>query len=55
MLYFLFATRRNDAMNMALISYDKIVEYTGLNRAQIGHAISLLVASRLVHVHEMPS
>jgi hypothetical protein len=55
MLYFFFATRRNDAINMALISYDKITEYTGLHRTHIAAAISLLIHSNLVHVHQVPS
>jgi DNA-binding transcriptional ArsR family regulator len=55
MLYLLFATRRNAQINMALISYDKIIEYTGLNRAHIAAAISLLINSHLVHVHQVPS
>jgi len=34
-LYFLFAERRSNASNLALISYDKIVEYTGIDRTAV--------------------
>jgi hypothetical protein len=54
-LYYLFARRRSNETNMAHLSYDKIEEYTGIERARIRKAISFLAAIGLVHVEHVPS
>lgn len=54
-LYYLFAARRGNDTNMANISYDKIEEYSGVDRARIRSAISMLAATGLVHVEHIPS
>jgi DNA-binding transcriptional ArsR family regulator len=54
-LYYLFAARRGEDKNMANISYEKISEYSGLDRSRIKTAISLLAGLGLVHVEHVPS
>lgn len=54
-LYLLFVSRRDRRLNLALISYDKIVEYTGIPREQIKAGISLLTIGGLVHVDRVRS
>jgi len=54
-LFFLMVARRDRATNLANIGYDKIVEYTGINRGRIKTAISFLAAHSLVHVERIPS
>lgn len=54
-LYFLFAARRGRDTNMANISFDKIEEYTGIDRARIKPAISFLASLPLVYVEHVPS
>lgn len=49
-LYFLIASRRDSERNAALLSYETIMEYTGILRANIRRAKSLLVANNLIHV-----
>jgi DNA-binding transcriptional ArsR family regulator len=54
-LYYLFARRRSSQTNMAHLSYDKIEDYSGIDRARIRRAISFLAAIGLVHVEHLPS
>ena len=54
-LYFLFASRRDRQSNMAKISYDKIEEYSGVNREHIKRALTILGANSLVHIEHVPS
>ncbi|MBY2986671.1 hypothetical protein [Rhizobium leguminosarum] len=54
-LYLLFVSRRDRVLNLALISYDKIAEYTGIPREQIKSGISLLTVGGLVHVDRVRS
>lgn len=54
-LYLLFIARRGNDTNMAHISYDKITEYTAIERNNIKSGISLLAALGLVHVEHVPS
>ncbi|WP_439926197.1 hypothetical protein [Nitrobacter sp. JJSN] len=54
-LYFLFVARRGNDTNMANISFDKIEEYTGLERHRIKTGVTLLGAASLVHVEHVPS
>jgi hypothetical protein len=54
-LYFLFASRRDPASNMAKISYDKIEEYSGVGREHIKRALTVLGANGLVHIEHLPS
>lgn len=54
-LYFLFAARRGTDNNMANISYDKIEEYTGIERHKIKPALSLLASLSLVYVEHLPT
>lgn len=54
-LFLLFVERRDNSTNLANISYDKIEEYTGIDRTKIKSGISLLAANNLVHVEQLPS
>ena len=42
--------RRENASNLANISYDKIADYTGIDRNRIKPALSLLAINGVVHV-----
>ena len=54
-LNFLFAARRGNDNNLANISYDRITDYTGIERGRIKSAISVLAAQGLVHVEHTKS
>lgn len=54
-LFFLFVQQRGRDVNMAIIGYDKIVEYTAIERSKIKAAISRLAAIPLVYVEQIPS
>jgi DNA-binding transcriptional ArsR family regulator len=54
-LYFLFVARRGRDTNMANISFDKIEEYTDIERPKIKAATSLLATLALVYVEHVPS
>jgi hypothetical protein len=54
-LLFLFVARRGTDTNAANISYDKIIEYTGISRDKIRNAVSLLVTHEMIHVDRAPS
>lgn len=49
-LYFLFVAMRDNDLNAAQISYDKIVERTGVRRESIAAGLSLLVVNNLIRV-----
>lgn len=53
-LYLLIVSRRDRNTNLAHITYDKIVEYTGMDRDNIKTAISILAANGMVHVEHLP-
>jgi len=48
-LYYLFLAIRNNRDNRARIGYDKIVEYTGIQRKNIRRSISLLIEIGLIN------
>ncbi|MGB9408711.1 MAG: hypothetical protein WCA89_14325 [Terracidiphilus sp.] len=54
-LFFLFVAQRGRDTNMANIGYDKIEEYTAIDRSKIKAAISRLAAIPLVYVEQVPS
>lgn len=54
-LFFLFAARRDRDTNMANISYDKIEEYTGIQRPKIKPALSLLTLNSFIRVETVES
>ena len=54
-LYFLFAARRNNAMNMAPISYEKITEHCGVANDRIRPALNILAVNDLVHTERFTS
>jgi DNA-binding transcriptional ArsR family regulator len=54
-LYFLTMARRNNATNIANMSYDTITDYSGIERARIKSASSFLAALGLLHVEHLPS
>jgi hypothetical protein len=54
-LFFLFVARRGQDTNMANISYEKIQEYTGIERARIKTGVSLLATHSLIYVEQLPS
>jgi len=49
-LMFLIAARRNNKTNGALISYDKITEYAGLDRDQVRSGLDKLINHDLVRI-----
>jgi DNA-binding transcriptional ArsR family regulator len=52
--FYLVARRRSNQTNLAYISYDKIEEYSDIERSRIRGAISLLASVGLVHVEHTP-
>lgn len=54
-LYFLFAARRNNALNMAPISYEKIIEHAGVANDRIRPALNILAVNDLVHTERFTS
>jgi hypothetical protein len=54
-LYLLFAARRDNESNLANISYDKITEFSGVERSRLKKAISVLAALGLVYVEHRTS
>lgn len=54
-LYFLFAAMRDTASNGAQISYDKIVDRSGVRRDAIPAAISFLTVNGLIRVESVRS
>ncbi|RWO39283.1 MAG: hypothetical protein EOS11_22490 [Mesorhizobium sp.] len=54
-LYFLFVARRGRDTNLANISFDKIHEYTGIDRSKIKAATSLLATSSLAYTERLLS
>lgn len=54
-LYLLFAARRGRDTNLANISHDRIVGYTGIRRHDIKPATSLLGSLSLAYVERVPS
>jgi len=53
-LFFLFVARRSNDTNMANISYDKIEDYTGIDRKRIKSALSVLTTTNMIHVEQLP-
>lgn len=49
-IYLLFLAMRDRKTNMALISYDRIGDYTSVDRSRITSAISLLAANSLIRI-----
>ena len=54
-LYFLLVAARDNESNLAKISYDKITEYTGLDRAKIKPALTVLAVAGLVYTEHVRS
>jgi len=54
-LFLLFVAQRGRDTNMANIGYDKIEEYTAIDRSKIKAAISRLTVIPLVYVEQVPS
>jgi DNA-binding transcriptional ArsR family regulator len=54
-LYLLFVSRRDRKLNLALLNYTSITEYTGLQRHQIKQGLSVLTLNGMVHVERMAS
>jgi hypothetical protein len=54
-LYFLFASRRDRRTNVAMITYEKIEDYSGVGHNGIRRALSWLAVQGLVHVERVPS
>ena len=53
-LFFVFFARRSNDTNMANISYDKIEDYTGIDRKRIKSALSVLTTTNMIHVEQLP-
>lgn len=54
-LLFLFVALRSEDTNLAMVSYDKINEYTGISRENIKRGISLLATHGLVFTEHAAS
>ena len=54
-LWFLFAARRDHAVNLAKVTYDQIEALTGIPRDRIKGGLSLLAANGLIHIEHIPS
>jgi DNA-binding Lrp family transcriptional regulator len=54
-LYLLFVVRRDRNDNYAHLSYDRIVDYSGVDHNRIRPALSLLAANGLIHVEHFKS
>jgi DNA-binding transcriptional ArsR family regulator len=54
-LFLLIVQRRDRYSNLAIISYDKIEDYTGITRQRIKSALSFLSTFPLVYVEPQPS
>jgi DNA-binding transcriptional ArsR family regulator len=54
-LFLLLVQRRDRKSNLAIISYDRIEDYTGIARQRIKSAVSFLSAFPLVYVEPQPS
>lgn len=54
-LYLLFASRRDRRLNLALLSYVTISEYTGLQRYQIKQGLDVLALNGMIHVERVAS
>lgn len=54
-LFFLFVARRDTRTNLTNLGYDKIQEYSAVDRPRIKPAISFLASIPLVYVEHVPS
>jgi len=54
-LYLLVVAFRDDAQNVTRISYDKITERTGIERARIKAAVSFLISVNMLHLEREES
>ena len=54
-LYLLFVAMRDNDTNLAMISYDRIGDYTDIDRHQIKPALSVLAANGVVHIEHIPA
>ncbi|MDX0503603.1 hypothetical protein GOC80_13305 [Sinorhizobium medicae] len=54
-LYLLFVSRRDRKLNLALLSYTAITEYTGLQRHQIRQGLDVLALNGMIHVERTES
>ena len=54
-LWYFLAARRDNEVNLAKVTYDQIVDCTGISRERIRSGISLLAANGLIHVEHIPS
>lgn len=53
--YLLIVALRSNNTNYAIVSYEKIVDYTGIVRNDVKSALSLLVTHGLIHVEQVIS
>jgi len=54
-LWYFFAARRDNDVNLAKVTYDHITDGTGIRRERIKGGLSLLAANAMVHVERIPS
>jgi hypothetical protein len=54
-LFLLFVARRARDSNLAMIGYDKIEQYTAVQRIRIKPAISFLASLSLIYIEHVPS
>lgn len=54
-LYFLYVSRRDRQTNHAKISYEKISEFTGINRTAISTGNTILAVNGLIHTMQLTS
>lgn len=53
--YLAFAARRNNDLNAAFMTYEQIMEFTGIQNGRVTTALSILAVGGLVHVQQQPS
>lgn len=54
-LWYFFAARRDDEVNLAKATYDQISDLTGIARERIKSGLSMLAANGMIHVEHIPS
>lgn len=54
-IYYLLVAFRDNASNLAHLSYDKFEEIAGIDRARIKTALSILINAGLIHIERVPS
>lgn len=54
-LWYFFAARRDNDVNLAKVTYDQISIGTGISRERIKSGVSILAANSMIHIEHIPS